>query len=133
LLAGGLCHCRKALADQASYNLPMSDSIPPRSHHDMGGQPAGAVQRTEHDYSMWEKRVDALLVLLSSKDRKLMTVDELRKNIEAIGPDAYDKMSYYERWIHSIAQTLIQRGVISIEELGRKIADVEARNDKGEI
>ena len=99
----------------------------------MGGQPAGPVPRTEHDYSMWEKRVDAMLVLLSGKNPKLITVDELRKNIEAIGPDAYDKMSYYERWIHSIAQTLIQRGVISIEELGRKMADVDARNAKGEL
>jgi hypothetical protein len=118
---------------QDRYNGAMTDPIPPRSHHDMGGQPAGAVQRTEHDYSMWEKRVDAMLVLLAGKDRKLITVDELRKNIEAIGPEAYDKMSYYERWIHSIAQTLIQRGVISIEELGRKMADVEARNDQGEL
>jgi hypothetical protein len=99
----------------------------------MGGQPAGPVQRTEHDYALWEKRIDAMLVLLAGKDRKLMTVDELRKNIESIGPDAYDKMTYYERWIHSISQTLIQRGVISIDELGRKIADVEARHDKGQL
>jgi hypothetical protein len=40
-------------------------------------------------------------------------------------------MSYYERWIHSIAQTLIQRGVINIEELGRKMAEVEARHCRG--
>ena len=108
----------------------MYDSNPIRSHHDMGGQPAGAVERTEHDHSLWEKRVDALLVLLAGKDRKLMTVDELRKNIEAIGPDAYDQMSYYERWIHSIAQTLIQRGVIRVDELGRKMAEVEARHGR---
>ena len=62
-----------------------------------------------------------------------MTVDELRKNIESLGAEAYDKMSYYERWIHSIAQTLIQRGVITIDELGRKMADVEARHDRGEL
>jgi nitrile hydratase subunit beta len=111
----------------------MSHSDPPRSHHDMGGQPAGPVQHAEHDYALWEKRIDAMLVLLAGTDRRLMTVDELRKNIEAIGSDAYEKMSYYERWIHSIAQTLIQRGVISIEELGRKMADVEARHAKGEF
>ena len=111
----------------------MSDSNPTRSHHDMGGQPAGAVERTEHDYSLWEKRVDAMLILLAGKHLKLMTVDELRKNTEAIGPDAYDRMSYYERWIHSIAQTLIQRGVINIEELGRKMAEVEARQDRGDL
>jgi hypothetical protein len=99
----------------------------------MGGRPAGPVARSEHDYSLWEKRVDALLVLLAGKDPKLITVDELRKNIEAIGPAAYDEMSYYERWIHSIAQTLIQRGVITIDELGRKMAEVEARHDAGEL
>src|SRR5215472_1669206 len=93
----------------------------PRSHHDMGGQPAGAIERAEHDYALWEKRVDALLVLLGSKDRRLVTVDELRRNIESLGPDAYDRMTYYERWIHSITQTLIQRGVITVDELGRKI------------
>ena len=57
-----------------------------------------------------------------------MTVDELRRNIEAIGPDAYDRMTYYERWIHSISQTLIQRGVITIEELGCKMAQVDTRH-----
>jgi hypothetical protein len=101
-----------------------------RGHHDMGGLPAGRVDATEHDHALWEKRVDALLVLLSAAGK--MTVDELRKNIEAIGPDAYDRMSYYERWIHSISQTLIQRGVITVEELGRKMAEVSARRkDEG--
>ena len=66
------------------------------------------------------------MVLLSAAGR--MTVDELRRNIEAIGPDAYDRMTYYERWIHSISQILIQRSVISIEELGCKMAQVEARH-----
>lgn len=92
----------------------------------MGGLPAGRVQATEHGYARWERRVDELMVLLSAAGR--MTVDELRKNIEAIGPDAYDRMTCYERWIHSISQTLIQRGVISIEELGRKMAQVGARH-----
>jgi hypothetical protein len=99
----------------------------------MGGQPAGPVQRTEHDYALWEKRVDALLVLLSGKDNRQMTVDELRRNIESLGPEAYDRLSYYERWIHAITQTLIQRGVISVDELGRKMANVEQRAARGEL
>ena len=36
-------------------------------------------------------------------------------------------MTYYERWIHAITQALIQRGVITIDELARKMADVEQR------
>lgn len=93
----------------------------------MGGLPAGAIQRTEHDYALWEKRVDALMVLLSHKDRGLLTVDELRRNIEGLGPESYDKMTYYERWIYAITQTLIQRGVITIDELGRRVELVRAR------
>ena len=100
-----------------------------RGIHDLGGLPAGPVDQTEHDYALWEKRVDALLVLLTKKG--LMTVDELRRNIEGLGLDAYDKMSYYERWIYSITQTLIQRGVISVDELGRKMTEAQARADGG--
>jgi hypothetical protein len=105
----------------------MADPRAPRSHHDMGGRPAGAVEPTEHDYALWEKRVDALMMLLSSKDRRLLTVDELRRNIESLGPDAYDKMTYYERWIYAITQTLLQRGVITVDELGRRIEAIRAR------
>jgi hypothetical protein len=105
----------------------------PTSQHDLGGQPAGPVVRAEHDYAIWEKRVDALLVLLAGNERRHMTVDELRRNIESLGAEAYDTMSYYERWIHAIAQTLIQRGVISVDELGRKMAEVERRAAKSEV
>jgi len=94
-----------------------------RSHHDLGGLPAGRVERDEHDYAEWEQRVDALMMLLSHKDRQLLKVDELRRNIEALGAEAYDRMSYYERWMHAIVQVLIQRGVITIDELGRKMAE----------
>jgi hypothetical protein len=94
----------------------------------MGGLPAGRCERDEHDYEQWEKRVDALMMLLSGRKPDLMKVDELRRNIEALGPAAYDSMGYYERWMHAIAQTLIQRGVISIDELGRKLAELEARD-----
>lgn len=99
-----------------------------RGHHDMGGLPAGKVEPTEHDYAEWERRVDALMAILSGiRGKKRMSVDELRKNIEALPPDAYETMSYYERWVTSITQTMIQRGLITTEELARKMADVERR------
>ena len=96
-------------------------------HHDMGGLEAGSVDRTEHDYAPWEKRVDAILRLLTDKQRRVMTVDELRRNIEELGPGAYDEMSYYQRWMASIGNNLLEKGVIGVDELGRKMAEVEAR------
>ncbi len=100
---------------------------PGRGHHDMGGLPAGPVERSEHDYALWEKRVDALLVLLAGKERDLVRVDELRRGIEQLGPGAYDELSYYERWIASITGVLLEKGVFTSDELGRRMAEVEAR------
>jgi hypothetical protein len=36
-------------------------------------------------------------------------------------------MSYYERWISAIAATLLERGIVTSEELGRGIEAVMAR------
>jgi hypothetical protein len=103
-----------------------------RSHHDMGGQPAGKVKRSEHAYDEWELRVDAMMMLLIGVTgmKKRMTVDELRKNIEALPPADYDKMGYYDRWVISLTQTMIQRGVFTTDDLARKLAEVE-RRDRG--
>jgi hypothetical protein len=99
------------------------------SHHDMGGEPAGRIQRTEHDYADWERRIDAMAVLLwgIKGGPKRLSVDEHRKNIEALPPEAYDRLSYYEKWIASLTQCLIQRGLITSEELGRKMEEVQKR------
>ena len=44
------------------------------------------------------------MMLLSDTERQLLRVDELRRNIESLGADAYERMGYYERWMHSIAR-----------------------------
>ncbi len=96
-------------------------------HHDMGGLPAGPIDRGEHDYAPWEKRVDAILRLLTDQKRKVITVDELRRHIEELGPGAYDEMSYYQRWMASIGNNLLEKGVIGVDELGRKMAEIEEK------
>src|SRR5689334_17974608 len=96
-------------------------------YHDLGGQPAGPIDRSEHQYVPWEKRVHALQILLSDPCRQVLTADELRRGIEALGAAEYDRLSYYERWIASITNILLQKGVFTADELGRKLAEVEAR------
>ena len=102
---------------------------PGRGVHDMGGLPAGRVDMSEHAHALWEKRVDALMVLLASPERRVITVDQLRRGIEQLGTEAYEAMSYYERWMASITNTLLAEGVISSDELGRRMAEVEAREE----
>jgi hypothetical protein len=90
--------------------------------HDRGGWPdAGPINKAEHDLTMWEKRTDALLVLLSGSEKKMIRVDELRRAIESLPPDAYERMSYYERWITAIELLLVEKGVLTKEEIDRKV------------
>ncbi len=91
----------------------------------MGGRDAGAIQRGEHDYALWEKRVDALMRISSAKG--YFTVDGLRRVLEDMPPESYETMSYYERWIFSITQNLVEAGAFTLEELNTRMEEVAAR------
>ena len=90
--------------------------------HDMGGEAAGPIDTDDHPKLFWEQRADAIRALT----RDLCTTDELRRAREGLG-DNYHAMSYYERTIASIAQVFIERGVITVADLTRKLAEYEAR------
>jgi hypothetical protein len=91
----------------------------------MGGAPAGPIQRHEHALEPWEKRVNAVLRLLVAKH--VLTLDELRRGIEELGPGAYDELSYFERWISSISNVLVEKGVLHVQELGEAVAAAQRR------
>ena len=97
-----------------------------RAHHDMGGLPAGAIDRSEHDYAHWEKQVDALQQLLSDRTRRLVRVDELRRGIESLAAEDYDRMGYYARWIVSLTTILVEKGVLNRAEIDARIAALRA-------
>ena len=101
-------------------------SEPGRSVHDVGGLPGEAIDRHEHEPEFWEKRVDAMLMLLVGKYR-ILSVDELRRGIEQLGEGAYESLAYYDRWIASIAQNLLEKGVLTSEEIGRKLTEIDER------
>lgn len=98
-----------------------------RRWHDMGGNPAGPVPQGDHDFALWEKRVDALMILASGAG--LFTVDGLRRALEDMGETAFDSMSYYERWIAAINQNLIEAGTYTTAELAEKMSEVQKRGE----
>ncbi len=101
----------------------------PRPPHDIGGLAGGPIEAHEHEPTFWEQRVDALLVLLSDRKRRIIDTAELRRGIESLGPEAYSTLGYYERWAASIAAILVEKGVVTRDELDRRIADIRARRE----
>ena len=98
-----------------------------RRWHDMGGAEAGPVPGDDHDFALWEKRVDALVILAGLEG--VFTVDGLRRVLEDMGEDAFETMTYYERWVASLNQNLLERGTYSVAELGARMDAVRARGD----
>ncbi len=96
-----------------------------RRVHDMGGLDAGPIDREEPEHARWEKRIDAIRALCSK--RKLMRTDELRRTTEDLGPGLYDALSYHERRCAAITNMLLQKSLFTVDELGRKMAEVERR------
>jgi hypothetical protein len=91
-----------------------------RAVHDRGGWPTDErIDRTEHELADWELLVDALVGALGS--RGVMNVDELRRGIESMPPDAYERASYYERWIFSMETILTEKRVIQAGELDSRV------------
>jgi hypothetical protein len=91
-----------------------------RAVHDRGGWPTEEpIDRSEHELADWELLMDALVGALGS--RGLMNVDELRRGIESMPRDEYERASYYERWLYSVETNLTGKGVLAAGELDARV------------
>jgi nitrile hydratase subunit beta len=89
-----------------------------RAHHDLGGVPkfmCEEVDTAPHALTEFDMDVDALAGVLRAKGA--ISVDEMRRGIEAIPEADYHRLSYYRRWIRSIADNLLRKGVVTEAEL----------------
>ena len=90
--------------------------------HDMGGRQGFGPVRYTHDatafHSRWELRANALYAL--AVRRGIFNMDEYRHAIERMDPRHYLAASYYERSLTSLATLLVEKGVVTREELERR-------------
>ncbi len=96
----------------------LTDKPVPRAMHDLGGVSQFMCEEVDtepHALTDFDREVDAIRQLLGMK--KVMSVDELRRGIEAIPEADYHRLSYYQRWIRSITDNLLRKGVITEAEL----------------
>ncbi len=100
----------------------------PSGPHDIGGLAAGEVDRSEHDTAWWEWQIDAM-IRLAMKKGLFTDFAELRDGIERLDPEDYAKLTYYERWAKSLAYTLIDKGILTREELDGRVDAIRERQE----
>jgi hypothetical protein len=91
-----------------------------RAVHDRGGWPTAApIDRSEHELADWELTMDAIVGALGASG--VMNVDELRRGIESMAPDAYEEATYYERWLFSAETILAEKGMLTAGEIDARV------------
>ncbi len=91
-----------------------------RAAHDRGGWLTDAqIDLTEYELADWELLTDALGRALS--DVGLVNTEEHRRGIESMPRDAYERASYYERWLFSMETILMEKGVLAPGELDSRL------------
>ena len=93
--------------------------------HDMGGARGGPIDRSQHEIEDWERLADAINGALGAKG--LQSTDELRRSIESL--EEYRELSYYERWVAATEKLLIEKDVLSSDEIDERAAEIERRWD----
>ena len=94
--------------------------------HDMGGRPNDdPIDQSEHILMDWERRTNALVGVL--RERRLINTDELRRGIEEIPPREYESLTYYERWSASLERLLVEKGLLTTEEIDARAAGLHER------
>jgi hypothetical protein len=96
-----------------------------RLPNDIGGLPAESIHRVEHELEPWEKRCHALADVLDF--HKIISTEEKRCGVEALGAEMVGKLTYYERWIVAFANILFRKEILTPTELALKMKEVEAR------
>ena len=88
--------------------------------HDLGGMHGlGPILNEENEpyfHHEWERRVFPLFASLFVGGH--FNVDEFRHAIERMDPAHYLEASYYEHWLHAFETLLLEKGVITADELG---------------
>ena len=97
----------------------------PRTH-DLGGRSGfGQIDRTEHAAEPWEWHAFATAIT-SIFTADLFNLDELRRAIEDMPEEDYVRLGYYERWTVAMETLLIQKGVLTLDEIDRKLGAIDA-------
>jgi nitrile hydratase len=101
-----------------------------RKVNDIGGLPAGPVCQDEHPSTLHEKRVDALLRLLSGPKLEAFTVDAMRRAIESNTDEDYRNLGYYDKWVRAVRDLVIEQQVLSRDEIEARVELLREKHKK---
>ena len=100
--------------------------------HDMGGMTCfGPIEREESEpvfHAEWERRCFAITVAAGFLGQ--WNIDMSRYARERMHPAEYLNTSYYEHWLHGLQTLLVEKGLLTEEEIAARMLELAEEREK---
>ena len=94
--------------------------------HEQGGSPDDEpIEQTEHEFADWENRTHVMVEAL--REEGIIYTEELRAGIDALPSELQASLSYYETWSASVENLLVEKSILSKEDIDSKVREMDER------
>ena len=102
-----------------------------KSINDIGGEDWGPIPLTQKETPDWAKLSTALRAALGDQGAGLVNLHEGRRAREEMGYERYHALGYFEMGMQAIYDILVQKGVVTEQEVADRIAALKAASKEG--
>jgi nitrile hydratase len=99
--------------------------------HDLGGMHGlGPIDPEPNEpvfHAEWERRCFA--ITLAAGFLGQWNIDMARYARESMDPGLYLRTSYYEHWLHGLQTLLVEKGLLTEEEIAARMAEIAREED----
>jgi len=100
-----------------------------KSINDIGGEDWGPIPLTQKETPDWAKLSTALRAALGDQGAGLVNLHEGRRAREEMGYERYHALGYFEMGMQAIYDILVQKGVVTEQEVADRIAALKAASE----
>ena len=102
-----------------------------KSVNDIGGEDGGPIPLTQKEVPDWAKLSTALRAALGDNGARLVNLHEGRRAREEMGYERYHALGYFEMGMQAICDILVQKGVVTEQEVQDRIDALRAARGSG--
>lgn len=91
--------------------------------NDIGGRPAGPIDRSDLEIKYWEAQVDAIRKVLGDD---VVSLDELRRGMEELGEEDYNRLAFFERRLAAMINILAEKKLVDPDNVKQRAVALQA-------
>lgn len=99
--------------------------------NDVGGENAGPIDLEDHEAADWQVRLTAVVNCLGQFGGNVVRIDEFRRSREDLEPALFDHLPYFEQWTLGLANIVVEKGILSADEIRARMDELRHKARRG--